>query len=64
MFYWVGLSLGHARDMIFYYTGLQITKSQADKLLYQLSHDWEAEYAELASFIAVYSSHFKIRFSF
>ncbi|MDR3196530.1 MAG: hypothetical protein LBU34_01570 [Planctomycetaceae bacterium] len=34
---------------------LSSVKSQADKLLYQLSNDWEREYSELALAIAVAS---------
>jgi hypothetical protein len=53
--YWLGLSMDNACELIRFYAGITITKSQADTLLYQLSHDWQMEYAELAEFIAVAS---------
>jgi hypothetical protein len=53
--YWLGLSFDKACELIHFYTGVRITKSQADSLLYQLSHDWEREYEELADFIAMAS---------
>jgi hypothetical protein len=37
--YWQGLSLDKAYEIILFYTQVPITKSQADKLLYQLSHE-------------------------
>jgi hypothetical protein len=49
--YWLGLSMDKACALINFYTGVAISKSQADKLLYQLSHDWETEYSELAALI-------------
>jgi hypothetical protein len=56
--YWLGLSLDKACEIIRFYTQVPITKSQADKLLYQLSHDWAlfpqqpaAEVTELRLFI-------------
>ncbi len=38
--------------MLHFYTGLNLTKSQADSLLYQFSNDWEQEYEILAQMIA------------
>jgi hypothetical protein len=49
--YWLGLSLDKACELINFYTGVTLPKSQADKLLYQLSHDWSLEYSELAEMI-------------
>jgi hypothetical protein len=37
--YWQGLSLDKACEIIRFCTQISITKSQADKLLYQLSHE-------------------------
>ncbi|MDR3199477.1 MAG: hypothetical protein LBU34_16530 [Planctomycetaceae bacterium] len=37
--YWLGLSPDKACEIIRFYTQVPTTKSQADKLLYQLSHE-------------------------
>jgi hypothetical protein len=53
--YWMGLSIDKARAMMEFYTEINIPKSQADKLLYQLANDWESEYKEIAERIAIAS---------
>jgi hypothetical protein len=53
--YWLGLSMDKARKTIHFHTGVDIPKSQVDKLLYQLSDDWKEEYEEIAKRIAVAS---------
>jgi len=44
-----------ARELIRFYTDVDIPKSQVDSLLYQLSHDWKDEYENIAKRIAVAS---------
>jgi len=53
--YWLGLSMDKARELIRFYTDVDIPKSQVDSLLYQLSHDWKDEYENIAKRIAVAS---------
>ena len=53
--YWTGLSIDKARKVMEFYTEIDIPKSQADKMLYQLAHDWQSEYEEIAKRIAVAS---------
>jgi hypothetical protein len=53
--YWLGLSMDKARELIRFYTEVDIPKSQVDSLLYQLSHDWKDEYENIAKRIAVAS---------
>lgn len=53
--YWTGLSIDKARKVMEFYTEIDISKSQADKMLYQLAHDWKSEYDEIAKRIAVAS---------
>ena len=53
--YWIGLSMDKARAVIKFHTDLDISKSQADKLLYQLANDWQSEYEEIAKRIAIAS---------
>jgi hypothetical protein len=50
--YWLSLSIDKACELLNFYTGVTLSQSQVDKLLYQLSHDWEIEYSELAELIA------------
>jgi hypothetical protein len=53
--YWMGLSMDKARTMMEFYTEINISKSQADAMLYQLANDWESEYEEIAKRIAIAS---------
>ena len=51
--YWIGLSLDHVCDVLQFFTGLELTKSQANGLLNQLSADWAEEYDTIAEIIAL-----------
>lgn len=42
--YWIGVSLDHAREILQFFTGLELSKSQADSLLSQLAADWDKPY--------------------
>jgi len=53
--YWTGLSIDKARKVMEFYTEIDIPKSQADKMLYQLANDWQSEYELIAKRIAVAS---------
>jgi len=46
--YWIGLSIDKALTLMEFYTEINIPKSQADTMLYQLANDWESEYKEIA----------------
>lgn len=50
--YWIGISLDHVCEVMAFFTGLEVSKSQANALLNQLSHDWEQEYDTLAELLA------------
>jgi len=51
--YWIGLSLDHVCDVLKFFTGLELSKSQANALLNQLSADWSEEYDTIAELIAL-----------
>lgn len=51
--YWIGLSLDHVCEVLQFFTGLVLSKSQANALLNQLSADWEEEYNTIADLLAV-----------
>ena len=53
--YWVGLSMDKALEILEFHTEIKISKSQGDKLLYQLSTDWSTEYKQIAERIALAS---------
>ena len=53
--YWVGVSIDKALTLMEFHTEIKIPKSQADVLLYQLANDWESEYKEIATRIALAS---------
>jgi len=56
--YWTGVSIDKARGILAFFTGLDLSKSQADSLLSQLATDWQVEYdtiAELVPQIAIVS---------
>jgi hypothetical protein len=50
--YWIGISLDHACEVMTFFTGLKLSKSQANSLLNQLSVDWEQEYDTIAELLA------------
>lgn len=49
--YWIGISIDKAREIFEFFTGLALSKGQADSLLNQLAKDWEKEYAIIAATI-------------
>lgn len=49
--YWIGISLDHVCEVIAFFTGLNLSKSQANSLLNQLSRDWEKEYDTIAELL-------------
>lgn len=51
--YWTGLSIDKACEILAFFTGLELSKSQADSLLSQLAADWEGEYEAIAELIAM-----------
>lgn len=51
--YWIGVSLDHACQIMEFFTGLQLPKSQADSLLRQLAADWDEQYDTIAELIAL-----------
>ncbi|HEY9657169.1 MAG TPA: transposase [Allocoleopsis sp.] len=50
--YWIGISLDHVCDVMTFFTGLNLSKSQANALLNQLSRDWDQEYDTIAELLA------------
>ena len=50
--YWIGISMDKACEVFQFFTGLELSKSQADSLLSQLAADWEIEYDAIAELIA------------
>jgi hypothetical protein len=50
--YWTGVSIDKACGILAFFTGLELSKSQADSLLYQLAADWRAEYDAIAELVA------------
>jgi hypothetical protein len=51
--YWIGVSLDNARQIMNFFTGLQLSKGQADSLLNQLADDWDEQYDTIAQLIAL-----------
>ncbi len=51
--YWIGISLDHVCEVLQFFTGLELSKSQANALLNQLSADWQEEYDRIADLLAV-----------
>jgi hypothetical protein len=49
--YWIGISMDNACKVFHFFTGLVLSKGQADSLLYQLAKDWEVEYENIAALI-------------
>jgi hypothetical protein len=50
--YWTGMSIDKACGILAFFTGLQLSKSQADSLLSQLAADWQIEYDAIAELVA------------
>jgi hypothetical protein len=50
--YWTGVSIDKAREILRFFTGLELSKSQADSLLSQLADDWQIEYEAIGELIA------------
>jgi hypothetical protein len=51
--YWIGVSLDHAGQIMNFFTGLPLPKSQAESLLKQLAKDWNEQYDTIAELIAL-----------
>jgi hypothetical protein len=50
--YWTGVSIDKACGILVFFTGLELSKSQADSLLSQLAADWQIEYDAIAELVA------------
>lgn len=50
--YWVGISLDHTCAVVEFFTGLALSKSQANSLLTQLSTDWQGSYDSIAELLS------------
>jgi hypothetical protein len=50
--YWTGVSIDKACAILTFFTGLELSKSQADSLLSQLAADWQVEYDAIAELVA------------
>lgn len=51
--YFVGVSIDKARDIMQFFMGLELSKSQADSLLSQLASDWNEQYDTITELIAL-----------
>lgn len=51
--FWIGVSLDNARAIMNFFTGLNLSKGQADSLLHQLASDWDEQYDAIAELIAL-----------
>lgn len=51
--YFIGVSIDKARDIMQFFMGLSLSKSQADSLLSQLASDWNEQYDTIAELIAL-----------
>ena len=51
--YWIGVSLDNARQIMKFFTGLDLSKGQADSLLNQLADDWDEQYDTIAQLLAL-----------
>jgi len=51
--FWIGVSLDNARQIMNFFTGLELSKGQADSLLTQLADDWGEQYDTIAQLIAL-----------
>lgn len=50
--YWTGISLDHVCSVVQFFTGLVLSKSQANALLNQLSDDWDEQYDTIAELLS------------
>ena len=50
--YWTGVSIDKACGILAFFTGLELSKSQADSLLSQLAADWQVEYDAIVELVA------------
>ncbi|MGB3788367.1 MAG: transposase [Phormidesmis sp.] len=50
--YWTGISLDHVCSVVQFFTGLALSKSQANALLNQLSTDWDEQYDTIAELLS------------
>jgi hypothetical protein len=50
--YWTGVSIDKACEILAFFTGLELSKAQADSLLWQLAADWQIEYDAIAELVA------------
>ena len=50
--YWVGISLDNTCGVVQFFTGLALSKSQANALLEQLSRDWQTQYDTIATLLS------------
>lgn len=50
--YWTGVSLDHVCAVVQFFTGLELSKSQANALLNQLSTDWDEQYDAIAALLS------------
>jgi hypothetical protein len=51
--YWTGMSMDKACAILNFFTGLKLSKSQANSLLSQLATDWQIEYDTIGELIAM-----------
>jgi hypothetical protein len=51
--YWIGVSLDNAIQIMNFFTGLKLSKGQADSLMTQLANDWDEQYDTIAELIAL-----------
>ena len=51
--YWIGMSLDNACQTMNFFTGLELSKSQANSLPNQLADDWNEQYDTIAELIAL-----------
>ena len=51
--YWIGVSQENAIRIMNFFTGLDLSKSQADSLLNQLADDWQQQHDAIAELIAL-----------
>jgi transposase len=51
--YWIGVSQENAIRVMKFFTGLELSKSQADSLLNQLAADWKQQHDTIAELIAL-----------
>jgi transposase len=50
--YWIGISLDHVCAVMQFFTGLALSKSQANALLNQLATDWTDQYETIADILS------------